>query len=231
MNATKNEEAQYLLRKLLTEEGPGLALNHPWLWEADRWKELVFALLTRVVSLPEDRARELTGNLNDLDLLDVAALANIGQDPKAPDLSNPHARHIIEELQEYGFSPEEARRALATICEAAVGLHKNFGGKVQAYLRSYGELMLREINRTFQFSALKDADVAFAFTYWLQNVLNMPLSLLDSNVLAFCEQHQLTPGQLIEAADDLDLNLAFLDDLVQRYLSPEDEVPEQVQAG
>lgn len=227
MNATNDSEAQYLLRKLLTLEGPDLAIGHPWLWEADRWKELVFALLTRVVSLPENEARALTDNMNDLGLLDVAALASISQDPKAPDLNSPHARHILDELTENGLDPEEAKRALTTICEAALGLQKHFGGKVQAYLRSCGESMLREIGRAFHFSALKDSDVTFAFTYWLQNVLNMPFSLLDSNVLEFCDQYHLTPEQLVAAADDLDLNLAFLDDLIQSYLSRRVSTEEQ----
>lgn len=219
MNGTNNSEAQYLLRKLLTLETADLALRQPWLWEADRWKELVFAFLTRIVSKDEDQVRELTGKMNDLGLLDIATLARMSEDAKTFDSNNPDARHILEFFQENGLDPEKAQQALTTICEAAVGLQKYFDGKVQRYLRGYGEMMLREIARTFQFSALRETEVAFAFTYWLQNVLNMPLSLLDANVLAFCEQHHLTPEQLVAAADNLDLNLAVLDDLILRYVS------------
>ncbi len=226
--SSKDEEleTQYLLRKLLALETADLASGNHWLWEGDRWKELVFALLAHITGLAEDQVRELTDHMENLGLLDVGTLASIGKG-SSPDLNSPNARHILELLQENGFSPEESQSGLTTICEAAVGLQKHFGGKVQRYLRSYGESMLREINQFFRFSKMEDPEVKLAFTYWLQNVLTMPLSLFDSNVVMFCERHHLTPEELIAAADDLDLNVALLDDLIQletlRYASGGDD--------
>jgi hypothetical protein len=79
--------------------------------------------------------------------------------------------------------------------------------------------MLRDLDRIFEFSALTEAEVRYAFTYWLQNVLNMPLSLIDENVRMFCAQHDLEPEQLFAAADELDVNLALVDDVVQLHLT------------
>jgi hypothetical protein len=208
-------EARYLLLRELKSHGGELAVSHPWVWEGERWKELVFALLTQVSDVSEDVVRELTNHLEDLDLLGISALADLVRNRKSPNLDDPLARHIVEVAQEMGFEVEEAQRGVRAICEAALGLEEQFGGKVQNYLRSYGEKMLADAGRIFHFSALSASESRMAFTYWLQNVLNMPVSLLDKNVHLFCEQHGLTPSQLLAAADELDLNLALLDDLVQ----------------
>jgi hypothetical protein len=216
MKATNGSEAQYLLRKLVILEGGELAGGHPWLWEDDRWEELVFSLLHGVVSLPEEEVREMTAAMGNLGLLQVPSLAAMTKKSNDPD-SYANGTRILEFLEESGVDGEEAKKALTTICEAAVGLQKHFSGKAQLYLRRAGEAMLRGLSETFRFSELSDAQVQSAFTYWLQNVLNMPLSLLDANVVEFCEKHNLTPEELTTAADELDLNLAFVDDLVQNY--------------
>ncbi|MCI5211346.1 MAG: hypothetical protein D3910_21755 [Candidatus Electrothrix sp. ATG2] len=44
MNTDSLNEAQYGLRKILVLHGQDLTLLHTWVWEGDRWKELVFAL-------------------------------------------------------------------------------------------------------------------------------------------------------------------------------------------
>ena len=55
----------------------------------------------------------------------------------------------------------------------------------------------------------------FALTHWLQNATNAPLSLGHESVEAFCRKHELSAEQVRAAADDLDLNLALLDDLLE----------------
>jgi len=226
MAAKNKTEAHYLLRKLLSLEAADLSLNHAWVWETDRWKELVFALLTRVTDMDEAHLRDITERMNDIGLLDIDSLAASPAIDQASGQIDPHSRHIIEYFLECGFQPEEAQNGLQTVREAAIGLQKHFKGKIQLYLRKYGLLMLQEINQTFEFSKLDMADVTLAFTYWLQNVLEMPVSLLDAHMEAFCKQHDLKPAQVVSAADDLDLNLALLDDLVLSYLPNQtDETP------
>jgi hypothetical protein len=163
--------------------------------------------------LAEDEVRDITEDLADLDLIDVTALAEIPAITPNTNIKNDHARHIFNLLLESGFSKEEALRGLNTLREAAIGLETHFNGKIQRYLRHYGELMLKEMPDWFKFSELDDTNARSAFTYWLQNVANMPLSLADENLRSYCEQHELDPEQLFAAADDLDINLAFIDDL------------------
>jgi hypothetical protein len=227
MAKTDTSEARYLLLRELRSHGEELSMSHPWVWEGERWKELVFAILTQVSDLAEDDARELATELDDLELLDIPALAGLLRNRKSPDLKDPLARHLMEIAQESGLSPEQAKRGAAAICEAALALDEQFGGRVQNYLRGYGETMLRDMERIFHFSALSAPESRLAFAYWLQNVLNMPVSLLDSNVQQFCKQHGLKPSQLIAAADELDLNLAVLDDLVQYAVAAQKAPPEE----
>lgn len=215
MNAKGHDEAKYLLRKLLTQHGEELAGTHPWVWEFDRWKELVFALLAQVAQAPEEELRKVVEDLAELDLLEISALAGLAGDQGEPEADSESARRILELLAERGFDPATAQRAFKTIAQAAEGLHEHFGGKVQRYLRSYGSRMLEELDDVFQLDALQEDEAMQGFSYWLQNVMNMPLSLRDETLQRFCKEHGLTPDQLIEAADELDFNLGLVDDLIQ----------------
>jgi hypothetical protein len=97
-------------------------------------------------------------------------------------------------------------------------LEEHYSGKVQYYLRYYGELMLRELEQEFRFSMLNEAEVKRAFTYWLQSVLNMPLLVADEHIDACCKENYLTPEKLFAAADKLNMNVALVGDLVQRHI-------------
>lgn len=210
-DARAAESAAYQLRRVLATEGDDLALGQPWLWEFDRWKELVFALLARISPLPEVGLRLLVDRLADLDLLAVEALAEDGD-------TEPAAGRVVDLMVEAGMSAEAADRAQTTVVEAARGLREAWGGKVQKYLRHYAEAMLRELPESFTFTALAPDEVQSAFTYWLQNAVNLPLSLVDDSVLAFCDHYGFTPADLIEAADRIDLNLAVADDIAQVHV-------------
>jgi hypothetical protein len=204
------EEATYLLRKIAIERGTELLSSHSWVWEFARWKELAFVLFAQIAKVPEKELRRLTNQMETLGLLDVSTLAGLLKENKGIRLSQQlQLRRIAELLRENGFTEEQSNKALITLCEAALALQEQYDGKIQKYLRYYGELMLKDVKKTFNFSAIGDDEAASAFTYWLQNVLGMPLSLVDENVQRFCAQHNLQPGDLIAAADDL----GFMDDL------------------
>lgn len=207
-------EALYQLRKAMAIEGPELLQGHPWVWEAERWKELVFALLTRIITVSEQEARELTERFFDLGLLGVHTLAAI-HDP----LVDPVARRMRELMTELDVSEEQADVAVMTVIEAAHGLEEHHQGKVQRYLRLYGELMIREIDQNFHFTRMNSMAITEAFVYWLQNVLNMPLPLNDDGVRAFCARYDLTPSELYDAADQTGLNLGLVDDLAQLHIA------------
>jgi hypothetical protein len=211
-------DVKFLLRKMLFTEGADLINNHLWIFEGDRWKELVFALLTKIVDLPESEVRGLVGVMDDLDLLEIQTLSNIVENDTGPNFDSRDARHISELLQENGFSQDDAQKAIITMGEAARGLKKNYNSKVQLYLRKYGEEMIKDLGKTYSFSLLDDAEVKLAFTYWLQNVLNMPLSLEDDDVNNFCKDNNLTPERLFAAADEENISFALVDDIIRRHV-------------
>jgi hypothetical protein len=211
--------AHNLVRKVIVLESDD-SYTRPWMFEGDRWKELVFALLARTAPhLAGTDIRNLVERMHALRLLDVADLVSVCEGSNRPDHRHQCARLIVELLVENSFTKEEAERGLLTICEAALGLNKHFNGKIQRYLRSYGELMLRESKKWFSFSALSDDDVGYSLTYWLQNVLSMPLPLVDRSWEIVCSEYEVDTAQLITAADDLGVNLALLDDLLRSHLT------------
>lgn len=205
----KVENAAYQLRKLLTMEGAELAQEQPWLWEFERWKEFVFALLARTTTIPEADLRLLVEQMTDLDLLD-------GEKMAATDEAT--TERVTALLEEAGLGPEAAAKVLTTLVEAARGLQKHFDGKIQKYLRRYGELMLHDVHEIFAFTAVTPDEVEDAFTYWLQNAVGLPLSLVDESVRTFCDHYGFSPADLIAGADRIDMNLATVDDLVQLHV-------------
>jgi hypothetical protein len=210
-----SEAARFVIRKLSTTHGD-LAASHLWTWETARWYELVFALLAKTLNKPEWQVRELTYQMAALDLLHLQSLAALIGPAKAIVYSHPNAERILELFRDRGWSLTQSKRALETVCQCAASLETNFGGKIQLYLRHYAEVMLAELPTYFRFSRLSRDDVSTAFTYWLQNIASSPISLRDDAMDRLCKQNGFTIQELIDAADQFDLNVAFVDDVVQR---------------
>jgi hypothetical protein len=214
--SSTTREADYRLRKAFALHGDSLEINHRWVTEIERWKELVLALLRYSTAQPDELLREMVDLLDDLDLIDVETLAGSDEDQQ----------RIVALLEEYGVGDPEARAALVAITEAAAGLTANHRAKVQRYLRSYGEMMLAEIPKHFTFTSMADSEIESAFTFWLQNVLDMPLSLFDDAFMHFCETSGIAAQEYREAADRLDVNLAAVDDLLLRVDALAEAEPE-----
>ncbi len=212
------EEARHLLLKAWSVVGAAAAANHLWWWETDRWKEFAFALLAQAGRATHDNVRDLADQLSELGLLQVPMLVRMCRD-RRPDFNTADARRFLNVAEEHGFTRTDAERGLFTLCEAALKVQEHFRGKVQRMLRGYGELMLHELKQFFAFSQITEGQATLALAYWLQNVLGMPLSLLDENLHVFAHHHNLTPEDILEAADDLDLNLALVDDLLHYYVA------------
>ena len=148
----------------------------------------------------------------DAQLLDIEDLAALQEGEETGKSS------LIRELMVgAGLTDDEARSALTTLSEAAAGLWDHFQGKVQRYLRHYGETMVDEIAGTFAFTAMEPRTAAEAFRYWLQNVLNMPVSLDDIWIQQFCERYGFSAADLLAAADAMDVNVALVDDLARLH--------------
>jgi hypothetical protein len=203
-------EAEFRLQKL-TYDHADFINYHRWPYESERWVELAFALLTQVSELPEIQVREAAEKLEANGLIEIEDLAR-----QSPEERRAQMERSVEVLEEEGFSPEEAQRGITSIWDAASTFEERYGGKVQVYLRQYGERMLDEVQDEFSFTELESGQVDYAFRYWLQNVLNMPVNLPLDSVDALAEECGITTEELVQAADNLDLNVALMDDIVQQ---------------
>jgi hypothetical protein len=186
------------------------ASDYPWPWEALRWYELIFSILD-TIGEPQVLAvsiRDLTYVLADFGLLEVGELSKLTP-------TDDQAVTINTLLVKAGFTPEQAKSALRAVCEAASGIQKNYGGRIQDYYSKYGEYMMQHINADFAFSDFDDAPKAIAI--WLQSTLNMPIP--GSNLLAdkACEKLGITYDQAVGVAKQKDMNIAQLDNALRAY--------------
>lgn len=202
-HAEEVAQASFLLRKLLVSY-PEFTENHTWAHEDDRWAELIYALLSRVVPEKDCGTRLAVRKLRTLGLLETSTM------------SNPHrAEQFLMILEEEGFSSEEANQAWSIVKEASAAVQNSFAGNMHFFLRDHAEIMLRQLSENIKFSNLDDAKAEQAFALWLQNSCNLPLSLFDEYVLEFCDRFNIPLAALVSAADNLKLNLAVVDDLIR----------------
>ncbi len=233
MTTQPDSEADFQLRKLLASEQAEDLLDHPWAWEGARWNELVFALLRQVLPPQDEALRDLVEWLSELELLGMNELDGLWSD-NAIRSDEPHARRILGELQAAGIAAADAEAALAAIVDAAHALCRRYDGRIQKYVRRYAETLLNEVGDDFRFRSLSQDAAAAAFTVWLQNCFNMPLSLIDESMVAFAKAHGLSTTELIDAADRAGFNVAFVDDLIQVVEAEErlmEAQPEKPEAG
>ncbi len=216
MKKSNGSEVEFELRKLAIEYF-SLFSHHLWPSEHTRWVELIFALTTRTTDKSESQVREIIEKLDDLELLNVEELSQIPEVKDGIDLDAPYAKRIVDFLSESGFTEEESKSSILAMHEAAKSLKKHYDGKIQKYLREYGQRIIDELPQNFSFSQMKNEDRKYAFTYWLQNVLNMPISLRTKGVEKFCRKLRITNAELTREADNLGINLALLDDIIDQY--------------
>lgn len=223
-------EINFQLKKLFSKYSDIFAY-HQWPSEHERWVELIFALVSRISYKPGDEVRRVVEDLDDLELLDIGALSKIPDAQGYIDLNSTIPRRIVEVLSESGFTDEDSKKSVITIFEAARGLTEHHNGKIQKYLRKYGQQMLDDISRNFSFSKINNNDLKYAFTFWLQNVLSMPVSLEDEYIEKFCRKIQKKPEELWEVTDKLDINFAILDDMVKAYITEAENDHKSVKIG
>jgi len=220
------KEKPNLLQEFMLEEflrfAPTLQ-KYQWPWEGARWQWLVFCLIERIDDSAEATAiaRETVEIFTALDLLEIDTLAQLASEKGEPDYQQKQLALMLDILERQGYDAEETKTIVTSICEAARALKDRYEGKVQKYLRKYGELMLEDLSQTFSFSRLSQEDARYAFTHWLQDVANMPLVLSHSAVKVLCEKLNASLEDLVEDADRNDVNLALVDDWAVDYLERE----------
>lgn len=219
MNNPNNvQKAEYLLKAMLFDPEIANQLGiYEWASETSRWNELVAILASEVCLRSKDDMMEIINYLADLGHLDIPELAKIDVRSNKIDRANDEATKIIAVLVRKGLSEEQALNVLLPLCQIAKRLNEDFGGKIQLYLRSYGETMLREALALFSLQGGSEDETRRVFTAWLQKVTNMPLLLLAPEVSEFCGKHEISVAELIEAADNIDMNVAIVDELLKLW--------------
>jgi hypothetical protein len=215
----KTSEAHYQVARLLTLPTANEILSsHRWPYEHERWHELVACLFVASLSLPDRQVRRIVDLLRVLGLLDLEEWAEA---PAAED--NDVTRRTLSVLAEQEVDGEQAQHAVTALHEVSHILKSRYHGKIQVCLRSLSEVILASMLHEFQLTGLQRAGTKEALTLWLQNVANLPISVDDDHVRRFCELHEIKQGDLVQAADELDVNVAVLDDLIELWIRSQDE--------
>jgi hypothetical protein len=182
-----------------------LPADYRWEDESSRWTELVYCIFAELTKHSYRDARRLANGIADLNLLAVEDLAGIPiMDDGMVNPDNSRIRTITDILKSNGVSEDEINRSLSAICKVAQAIQENYDGKVQKFLRKYGRDIVNEF----------DSHVSF----WIQNTLAMPLAFSNVYTARFCENEDVTYWELAEAADNIEINAAVLDDLLEVYI-------------
>jgi hypothetical protein len=205
-----DDDTRHVILKLLALPGASSILAaHRWANEADRLQELIVSLMRPVLRLPEGAARAVCTRLRHLQLLDL----NDWRASEANPTERLHTR-MRRALVEEGVANGRADVAIVMLTELAAALVKQCNGKIQLWLRELGTELRASLIRNMKFTRLDENELHEAGTYWLQNAVNLPLTLSNRDVHAFCDSQELSFDALVKASDLINLNIGVLDDLV-----------------
>ena len=186
--SSRMSEAEFQLRRILSQEIDALDY-HQWPLENSRRNELIVSLLLNIIDTNQNSVRPAIERLDEMGLLDVDALAQVIEKSRI-DWELSIVKHLLTIFSDFGFTEEQSRNSIVTITEFSKSLKNNNDGKLQKYLRKYGNQMITEIGQQFSFSKMNNEAVKNAFALWLQNVLNMPVTSNDKHIKEFCPQIQ-----------------------------------------
>jgi hypothetical protein len=215
------------LEKLLqevVERYAKAAPHHQWINERDRWHELVACILFTFGGQAGENARRAGSILSDLDLLNIEVLTNLPLPDGNTAQENTHLTLMRNILVQMGFTEDQAMPALQSILRIAQDLHTHYGGRIQSYLRQYGERMLANLEVDFPKVSSSDEFISHAFAIWLQNVLTMPIFVDTASTRQFCEEAGCTLDELHQTADRMDINASLLDDLLDLWAQEREEL-------
>lgn len=225
---TKEETIKHLPSSALTEALRDIyskyaedLLVFPWASEEERWAEFVTVLLEQCGGQDEQVSRLVVATLRDLNALDLQKLSAMHNS------NNKEVVVFLSILKRYGFSDKQATQGVTTIIEAARIIQKQFEGKPQRYLRQHGERIRAELLSIFKELPLPEDQLHYAISKWIQNSVNLPISLENKTVREFCQVHDATIQELTAVADQLNLNIAVVDDLLELEKNNVEEYSEE----
>jgi hypothetical protein len=202
------------IQKLCEQHYPEMQ-HSVWMNEKERFSEFVFCLLYAHIRKDPQNVRRAIESLQNLNLLDVDKLELAGK----PD--SKESALIAYILEQHGFDSQSTKTVLLALAGIAGILKNDYYGKIQIMLRNYGEEIRDKIVQRLSESGIPASEnLRFAVTHWLQNVCFMPLSLKHDALKRFCETNNVKPEEVWQAADELDLNLSLVDDLLELEKPP-----------
>lgn len=196
-----------------------LPADYRWEDEHSRWNELVYCIFAELTDHSYRDARSLSDKIFGLNLLELDDLADVQimEDGKA-DPNNPRIRTVSEILLINGIEQSDIDKSLSAICKVAQSIQENYDGKIQKFLRKYGEEIVNEFDSHVSFSEVDRGTQSRILVKWIQNTLAMPLAFSNIYSVRFCKKQGVTYLELAEAADNIGLNGSVLDDLLELYM-------------
>lgn len=196
-----------------------LPADYRWEDEHSRWNELVYCIFAELTDHSYRDARSLSDKIFGLNLLELDDLADVQimEDGKV-DPNNPRIRTVSEILSINGIEQSDIDKSLSAICKVAQSIQENYDGKIQKFLRKYGEEIVNEFDSHVSFSEVDRGTQSRILVKWIQNTLAMPLAFSNIYTVKFCQKQGVTYVELAEAADNIGLNGSVLDDLLELYM-------------
>lgn len=196
-----------------------LPTDYRWEDEHSRWNELVYCIFAELTEHSYMDARSLSDNIFNVNLLELDDLADVQiMENGMADPDNPRIRTISEILSINGIDQSDIDKTLSAICKVAQAIKENYDGKIQKFLRKYGEDIVTEFDSHISFSDVDRGTQSRILVKWIQNTLAMPLAFSNIYTAKFCKKEGVNYLELAEAADNIGLNGAVLDDLIEMYM-------------
>lgn len=200
-----------------------------WPWEKARWYELAYCILAvhSEPALVPRQVRSLAQSLSRLGLLEPNELADMMDIKGTVDCNQELCVAIQAVLVRAGLNEAQVNEAITMLGEAAWLVNSKYGGKIQRLLQEHGQNLLAALQEDFNFSRRGRDHRILAL--WLQNVLNMPLAVKGFISKDACSLLGLEYDSLALAAEDQDMNIALLDDVLRAFWSEtkQIDVPEE----
>ena len=207
------------IREIYAEYRHLLPSDYRWEDESSRWTELVYCIFAELTGHNYRDARKLADDLADMNLVAVDDLARIPiMDDGMANPDNSRIRTITDILKSNGVSEDEIKKSLTAICKVAQAISENYDGKIQKFLRKYGHEIVDEFDSHLSFSEVSKGTQSRIIVKWIQNTLCMPLAFSNVYTVRFCEKEDVNYNELAAAADNIGLNGAVLDDLLEVYI-------------
>jgi hypothetical protein len=205
-------ELVFILSNLFNEYEPSFEL-YQWPIESLRWTAFVASV---VMTLAPDAVSDTAINaLIELDLVKIKKLAGLA--PIKPGDYSERAKLILAILGEAGIDEHTSTLILHSLVEAATAVQSKVAGQAQRLIRSESHALIKRLTEFLSFSRLDSHTATLITTRWLQDILNLPVLLETESINAFIEDMDISTEELIEAADELDINLALIDEIVQHW--------------